>query len=159
MLLSWETKCTNYCYWTDCRWFSSSKIWSIFPFSSLFLSSTSPFSTFFNSLPLPLFRLLHFGLLVPSIHTLLQYPNSLPHSFSLLSLSLSLRLILCHSLYPLFMAQPQSALKGPCIIATATTQQKQPHWIMGNWVTSQEREGAGGAAEGGRCHTHTHTHG
>lgn len=46
-------------------------------------------------------------------------------------------------------------IKGPRKIATATTQQKQPHWIMGNWVTSQEREGAGGAAEGGRCHTHT----
>lgn len=158
MLLSWETKCTNYCYWTDCRWFSSSKIWSIFPFSSLFLSSTSPFSTFFISLPLPLFRLLHFGLLVPSIHTLLQYPNSLPHSFSLLSLSLSLRLILCHSLYPLFMAQPQSALKD---LALLLRQQRSRSSRIGSWETgSPPRSGrVRGVQQREVAVTHTHTHG
>lgn len=77
-----------------------------------------------------------------SLHSL--FPFSPP-----LSNTLSLSLSIIHSAVTV-------GVKGPRNIAPARTQQKQPHWIMGNWVTSQEREGAGGAAEGGRCHRQTH---
>lgn len=65
------------------------------------------------------------------------------------------------------MAQSQSALKGPAISlrqrhggATRTRQRQQPHWIMGNWVTSQERESARGARgrEVAERHTSGRTH-
>ena len=68
-----------------------------------------------------------------------------------LSNTLSLSLSIIHGTVTL-------GIIGPCNITTATTQQKQPHWIMGNWVASQEREGAGGAAKGGLYHMHTHSH-
>lgn len=75
--------------------------------------------------------------LIPLTPTPLTHPNTLSLSWSIIHSTLAV------------------GIKGPCSIATATTQHKQPRWILGNWVTSQEQEGAGGAAQGGRCHTHT----
>lgn len=88
-----------------------------------------------------------FHLPLPLPHSLYAY-----HSLFLsppLSNTLSVSLSIIHSAVTV-------GIKGPCNIAPATTQQKQTHWIMGNWVTSQEREGARGAAEGGRCHRQAH---
>ena len=74
-----------------------------------------------------------------------------------LSGTLSLSLFIIHGAVTL-------RIKVPRNVATATTEQKQPHWIMGNWVTSQEQDGGcstGMLLSHARMHTrgcaHTHT--
>lgn len=49
-------------------------------------------------------------------------------------------------------------IKVPRNVATATTEQKQPHWIMGNWVTSQEQEWGVQQWDVAATRTHTNTH-
>lgn len=82
------------------------------------------------------------------------------HTFPL-SLSLSqthpLCLILSLSLFIIHGAVTVR-IKVSRNVATATTEQKQPHWIMGNWVTSQEQEGGGGVQQWDVAATRTHIH-
>lgn len=105
---------------------------------------------------------LHFFSLFPNItHTCKHTPaHTQTHTHTLLSDTLSLSLFIIHRAVTV-------RIKAPRNIATATTQQRQPHWIMGNWVTSQEQEGGGGCNTGmllphthrhTRTHTQTHTH-
>lgn len=91
------------------------------------------------------------SLILSFLYWYLFIPSCSFHSSFPLSATLSLSLSIIHGAVTV-------RIKGPRNIATATTQQKQPHWIMGNWVTSQGREGIGGAVAGGCCHTHSRTH-
>lgn len=128
------------------------------PYSHIVLQlSDSPFSSLIYSLqplsPVHISPPLIFWL-CPSFTDVSSSSPALPSHPPSLS---PLCLLLCHSLSIIHGAVTVGS-KGPRNITTATTQQKHPHWIMGNWVTSQEREGVGCTAEGGCCHTHMHAH-
>lgn len=79
----------------------------------------------------------------------LSFSLSLPDTPPL-SDTLSLSLFIIHGAVTV-------RIKVPRNVATATTEQKQPHWIMGNWVTSQEQEWGVQQWDVAATRTHTRT--
>lgn len=151
-LFKWVQTSTH--YWTDCQLIllhlQPHSRWVHTSFPHLCTPSTLQPHIYISS---PLIMWLHRSAADSALSSLALAHSFLPLSRPPVYNSVTLSPSIIHGAVTV-------GIKGPRNIATATTQQKQPHWIMGNWVTSQEREGVGLGVQRREvcCHTRTRTH-